>query len=60
VAQSHGCADRLLAGLGRTMISAIGQVVAEAVQRGAITPSGTYFMKPLVSAIIAAMNATQS
>ena len=61
VAQGHGLTDRLLAGLGRTMIAAIGPVVAEAVrQRGlspAITPRGAYFMKPLVSAITAAMSA---
>jgi uroporphyrinogen-III synthase len=64
VAQSHGCSDRLLAGLRRTTIAAIGPVVAEAVRRRglspAITPEGTYFMKPLVSAIAAAMNAKGS
>ena len=62
VAQSHRCTDRLLAGLGRATIAAIGPVVAEAVRRRGLTPaimpSGTYFMKPLVSAIAAAaMNA---
>ena len=60
VAQSHGCADRLLTGLNRTTIAAIGPVVAEAVRRHglapAIMPSGSYFMKPLVSAIAATMN----
>lgn len=64
VAQSHGLSDRLLAGLGRTAIAAIGPVVAEAVRRRglspAIVPRGTYFMKPLVSAIAAAMNAEAS
>jgi uroporphyrinogen-III synthase len=64
VAQSHGLTDRLLAGLGRTTIAAIGPVVAEAVRRRglspAIMPRGTYFMKPLVSAITAAMNAKGS
>jgi uroporphyrinogen-III synthase len=62
VALSHGLIDRLLAGLSRTTIAAIGPVVAEAArQRGlapAIMPSGSYFMKPLVSAIVAAMSAT--
>jgi uroporphyrinogen-III synthase len=61
VAQAHGRTERLLAGLRRTTIAAIGPVVAEAAaQRGlapAIMPSGSYFMKPLVSAIAAAMNA---
>ena len=64
VAQSHDLTDRLLVGLGRTMIAAIGPVVAEAVrQRGlspAIMPRGTYFMKPLVSAIAAAMDSRSS
>jgi len=60
VAQRHGCTDRLLAGLSRTTIAAMGPVVAEAVRRHgpapAIVPSGSYFMKPLVSAITAAMS----
>jgi uroporphyrinogen-III synthase len=64
VAQRHGLTDRLLAGLGRTTIAAIGPVVIDAVrQRGlspAITPRGAYFMKPLVSAISAAINAETS
>jgi len=64
VAQSHGLTDRLLAGLGRTTIAAIGPVVVDAVRRRglspAITPLGAYFMKPLVSAITAAMNAESS
>jgi uroporphyrinogen-III synthase len=61
VAQAHGSTDRLLAALRRTTIAAIGPVVAEALQRrgltAAIMPSGAYFMKPLVSAIRAALNA---
>jgi uroporphyrinogen-III synthase len=64
VAESYGLTDRLLVGLGRTTIAAIGPVVAEAVRRRglspAIMPRETYFMKPLVSAITAAMNATSS
>jgi uroporphyrinogen-III synthase len=59
VAQSHGGADRLRAGLARTAVGAIGPVVAEALRRlgfaATIMPSGRYFMKPLVSAIVAAM-----
>lgn len=58
VAQSHGLTDRLLAGLGRTTIAAIGPVVVDAVRQRclspAITPRGAYFMKPRVSAITAA------
>jgi uroporphyrinogen-III synthase len=64
VAQSHGLTERLLAGLGRTTIAAIGPVVAEAVRRRGLSPTvmprETYFMKPLVSAITAAMNARSS
>jgi len=41
-------------------IAAIGPVVADAVRRRGLTPAimpnGTYFMKPLVSAIAAAMH----
>jgi uroporphyrinogen-III synthase len=59
LAQSHGRTDRLLAGLGRTRIAAIGPVVADALRRHGLTPTimprQTYFMKPLVSAIAAAM-----
>ena len=64
VAQNRGSTDRLLAGLDRTTIAAIGPVVTEAVRRRglspAITPHGAYFMKPLVSAIAAAMNPRSS
>jgi uroporphyrinogen-III synthase len=45
--------------LGVTAIAAVGPVVTGALQRRgvdvAITPEGSYFMKPLVSAIVAAM-----
>lgn len=60
VAQAHDAIDRLLGGLQQTTIAAIGPVVAEALQRrgltAAIMPQGAYFMKPLVSAIGAAMD----
>jgi uroporphyrinogen-III synthase len=60
VAQSHDRTDQLMAGLARTTIAAIGPVVAEAVRRHglvpAIMPRGTYFMKPLVSAIAATLD----
>jgi uroporphyrinogen-III synthase len=59
VAAARGRADPLAAGLRRTRIAAIGPVVAEALQwhglAPAIMPSGSYFMKPLVSAIVAAL-----
>ena len=60
VAQAHGRTDRLLAGLRQTTIAAIGPVVAEALQRRGLTasimPGESYFMKPLVSAIAAALS----
>ena len=55
-----GQEDRLMAALRATPIAAIGPVVAgELRQHGldaAITPQGTYFMKPLVSAIVVALS----
>jgi uroporphyrinogen-III synthase len=61
VAQAQGSTDQLLAGLRHTAIAAIGPVVAEALQRRGLTtaimPKGAYFMKPLVSAIAAALSA---
>ena len=48
-----------LAALRATPIAAIGPVVAGELRRhgleAAIMPQGTYFMKPLVSAIVAAL-----
>ena len=50
----------LRAGLGHTAIAAVGPVVAGELQRQglsvAIMPQETFFMKPLVSAIIAALS----
>jgi uroporphyrinogen-III synthase len=61
VAFARGRTDRLLAGLQQTTIAAIGPVVAETLQRhgltAAIMPTGSYFMKPLVSAIAASFEA---
>lgn len=59
-AVSEGAEERLLAALRRTRIAAIGPVVAgELRQHGleaAIMPRDTYFMKPLVTAIGAALS----
>lgn len=59
VAKAAGSTDRLLAGLQRTHIAAIGPVVDAALQRrgvaAAIMPTDTFFMKPLVTAIAAAL-----
>ena len=59
VAEAHGQGDRLADGLRRTRIAAIGPVVAAALERrgfpAGIMPRDTYFMKPLVTAIAAAL-----
>jgi uroporphyrinogen-III synthase len=59
VAQLRGQQDRLRAGLGRTAVAAVGPVVAAELRRRgvavAIAPEAAYFMKPLVSALVAAL-----
>lgn len=64
VAQARGRTAELSAGLRRTPIAAIGPVVVAVLQRrglsAAITPSGSFFMKPLVSAIVAALSSAAS
>src|SRR5207244_9476449 len=58
-AEAANSAARLHAALQQTPISAVGPVVAGELQRRglavAIMPRATYFRKPLVSAIIAAL-----
>ncbi len=60
VAEESRAMDTLRRGLARTMVAAVGPVVAE--QLGAvgahvdIEPEGAYFMKPLVNAIVAALS----
>jgi uroporphyrinogen-III synthase len=52
--------EKLSAALQKTVVAAIGPVVGAELQRrgikATIMPSGTYFMKPLVSAIVAALS----
>jgi len=59
-AASEGAEERLMAALRATRIAAIGPVVAAELRRhgleAAIMPQGTYFMKPLVTAIVAALS----
>jgi uroporphyrinogen-III synthase len=59
VAAKAGCEAALVEGLGRVRVAAIGPVTAAALaKRGvtaAIVPSGRYFMKPLVTAIVEAL-----
>jgi uroporphyrinogen-III synthase len=51
--------ERLRNGFGRTAVAAVGPIAAEALRSkgisASIVPSGAYFMKPLVSAITAAL-----
>jgi len=58
-AAAAGLAARLDAALRRTQLAAVGPIVAGELQRRglavAIMPRDSYFMKPLVSAIIAAL-----
>jgi uroporphyrinogen-III synthase len=59
-AAADGMQDRLQAALRKTPIAAIGPVVAGELQRhgleAAIMPRDSFFMKPLVSAIAAALS----
>ena len=61
VARASGREPALAAGLRRTAVAAVGPVVAgELARRGApasIAPAKTFFMKPLVAAIVAALAA---
>jgi len=60
VAQATQREKALQAALTATAIAAVGPVVAADLQRrgvnATITPDGTYFMKPLVTAIVAALS----
>lgn len=59
VAAASGRADALQAGLARTTVAAVGPVVARAIEdaggRVAIAPADSFHMKPMVTAIIAAI-----
>jgi uroporphyrinogen-III synthase len=63
VARAHGCEDRLSAGLGQTPVASVGPVVSEELAangvRTDIYPANdSFFMKPLISAMAAALNKT--
>jgi uroporphyrinogen-III synthase len=60
VAKAHGVEERLRAGLARTPIASVGPVVTEELSAHGLTPTITpageaYFMKPLISAMAAAL-----
>jgi uroporphyrinogen-III synthase len=63
VARTHGCEDRLREGLDRTPIASVGPVVSDELKshglRTDISPANdAYFMKPLISAMAAALGKT--
>lgn len=63
VALAHGCEARLREGLARTPIASVGPVVSEELKaqglRADISPANeAYFMKPLISAMAAALGKT--
>jgi uroporphyrinogen-III synthase len=63
VARAHGCEDRLREGLDRTPIASVGPVVSDELKshglRTDISPANdAYFMKPLISAMAAALGKT--
>jgi uroporphyrinogen-III synthase len=59
VAEDHQLQDSLKTGLSRAKVAAVGPVVAEALRglgvRVDMMPEESYFMKPLVNAIVAAV-----
>jgi uroporphyrinogen-III synthase len=62
VARIHRCEERLHAGLDRTKIASVGPVVSDELKayglRTDITPANdAFFMKPLISAMAASLNA---
>ena len=56
VAKTHGIENQLREGLQRTLLAAVGPLVAQQLREAGlevtVTPDKTYFMKPLVSAIM--------
>ncbi len=63
VARARGCEDRLREGLARTPIASVGPVVSNELKshglRADISPANdAYFMKPLISAMAAALGQT--
>ncbi|HHM04400.1 MAG TPA: uroporphyrinogen-III synthase [Gammaproteobacteria bacterium] len=59
LAQEAGLQDALASGMARTRVAAVGPVVARALESRGVTvammPQSSFFMKPLVKAIVAAL-----
>ena len=63
VAQAHGCEARLREGLSRTPIASVGPIVSDELRSHGLYPdivpaNEAYFMKPLISALAAALEKT--
>jgi uroporphyrinogen-III synthase len=63
VAQAHRCEDRLRDGLARTPIASVGPVVSDELKAHGLRPdiypaNDAFFMKPLISAMAAALGKT--
>lgn len=63
VARAHNCEDQLRAGLAQTPVASVGPVVSDELQayglRTDIYPANdSFFMKPLISAMATALNAS--
>lgn len=61
LAEAHGGSGDLRDALSRTVVAAVGPLVAEALARHGVpaqaVPAGSYYMKPLVTALAAALAA---
>ncbi|HZK92304.1 MAG TPA: uroporphyrinogen-III synthase [Stellaceae bacterium] len=59
VARAHNCEDALAQGFAKTRLAAVGPVVAAAIEAAggavAVAPPGSFHMRPMVNAIVAAL-----
>ena len=64
VAERHQMQETLIKGLAQAKVAAVGPIVAEALRDMGITvdmmPEESYFMKPLVNAIVSSLNPKQA
>ena len=63
VARAHGCEDQLRAGLAQTPVASVGPVVSDELKAYGLhtdiyPANDSFFMKPLISAMAAALNKT--
>ncbi len=59
MARAHNCEDALAEGFTKTKLAAVGPVVAAAIEAAggavAVSPPDNFHMRPMVNAIIAAL-----